>query len=97
MDKTLEELNIKVSKFIKPKSTIRSNSQNKNIINSTLLIYIIAPIIISFILIFFKPSLIMSSENNEGIVNSKINYKKMLCVIIIISVIINLCIYKYKM
>jgi hypothetical protein len=96
MDNILTELDKKVCHFIKQPSKITTFSYNSLLpdINSKIIVYTIAPVVLLIIFITTKPSFIMSDIIVEGvIVDSKLNISKMVFITIIVAGIIDIYIY----
>jgi len=97
MDKIISELDKKVCQFVKPNvSSISVKSQLHNF-DYKMLIYAIAPISLAILFIVIKPSFVMKNIVVDGVViDSKLNISKIICITIVLSIIIDICIYKYQ-
>jgi len=106
MEKTLLELDKKVSQITNSEKSLSMgvNISSENIsksylpkINSNIIIYMLPPIIFLVVFIITKPSFIMNPIIVEGsTVDYKLNIKKMFIITIVLSLIIDFFIYKYK-
>jgi hypothetical protein len=96
IETTIAKLDKKVSIFTKNEDTLLEKKSNFININSSMLVYVIAPILLLVIFMFSKPSFIIQEEVVENVVidNNKINITKMLVIIIVISIPINFLLYK---
>jgi hypothetical protein len=96
IETTIAKLDKKVSMFTKNEDTLLEKKSNFININSSMLVYIIAPILLLVIFMFSKPSFIIQEEVVDNVVidNNKINITKMLVIIIVISIPINFLLYK---
>lgn len=96
IETTIAKLDKKVSMFTKNEDTLLEKKSNFININSSMLVYVIAPILLLVIFMFSKPSFIIQEEVVENVVidNNKINITKMLVIIIVISIPINFLLYK---
>jgi hypothetical protein len=92
--KTIEELDKKVSLFTKNEDTLLEKKFNIPYINSSLIVYFIAPILLLVIFMFSKPSFVMRDEVVDDVLISKIDFVKMIIIIIIVSIPVNFFIYK---
>ncbi len=98
MDKIIAELDKKACQFVKPNisSISTEKSQLPNFDYKTL-VYAIAPISLIILFILIKPSFVIKNVVVDGIVvDSKLNISKIICITIILSIIIDICIYKYQ-
>ena len=97
MDKIISDLEKKVCQFVKPNvSSISTKSQLHNF-DYKMLIYAIAPISIVFLFIVLKPKFIMKNIIVDSvIVDSKLDISKIIYITIALSIIIDICIYKYQ-
>jgi ABC-type bacteriocin/lantibiotic exporter with double-glycine peptidase domain len=95
IETTIAKLDKKVSMFTKNEDTLLEKKSNFININSSMLVYVIAPILLLVIFMFSKPSFIIQEEVVDNVViNNKINTTKMLVIIIVISIPINFLLYK---
>lgn len=95
IETTIAKLDKKVSMFTKNEDTLLEKKSNFININSSMLVYVIAPILLLVIFMFSKPSFIIQEEVVDNLViNNKINTTKMLVIIIVISIPINFLLYK---
>jgi|MGYP000173193890 hypothetical protein len=96
IETTIAKLDKKVSMFTKNEDTLLEKKSNFININSSMLVYVIAPILLLVIFMFSKPSFIIQEEVVDNVVidNNKINITKMLVIIIVISIPINFLLYK---
>ena len=96
IETTIAKLDKKVSMFTKNEDTLLEKKSNFININSSMLVYVIAPILLLVIFMFSKPSFIIQEEEVDNVVidNNKINITKMLVIIIVISIPINFLLYK---
>ena len=93
--KTIEELDKKVSMFIKNEDTLIEKKSNIPYINSRLVVYLITPVLLLVIFIFSKPSFIMNNEIVDNVVvSSKLDFIKMIIIIIIITIPVNFFLHK---
>ena len=97
MDKIIAELDKKVSQFVKPNiSSISVKSQIYKF-DYKMLVYAIAPISLVILFILIKPGFVMKNIVVDGVVvDSKLNISKIICITIVLSIIIDICIYKYQ-
>ena len=96
MDNILTELDKKVCHFIKQPSKLVAFSYKSLLpdINSKIIVYTIAPVILLIIFIMTKPSFIMTDIIVDGvIVDSKLNVSKMIFITIVVACIIDIYIY----
>lgn len=95
MGTIIAELDKKVSLFTKNEDTLLEKKFNIPYINSTLIVYLTAPILLLVIFMFSKPSFVMKDEIvDDVVISSKIDFGKMIMIIIIISIPVNFLIYK---
>ena len=96
IETTIAKLDKKVSMFTKNEDTLLEKKSNFININSSMLVYVITPILLLVIFMFSKPSFIIQEEVVDNVVidNNKINITKMLVIIIVISIPINFLLYK---
>lgn len=96
IETTIANLDKKVSMFTKNEDKLIEKKSNIININSSLLIYLITPILLLVIFIFSKPSFIIKEEVVDNVVvdSNKINISKMLIIIIVVSLPINFFLYK---
>lgn len=93
--KTIEELEKKVSMFTKNEDTLIEKKSNIPYINSRLAVYLIIPILLLVIFMFSKPSFIMNNEIVDNVVvSSKLDFIKMIIIIIIITIPVNFFLHK---
>lgn len=96
IEHTINNLEKKVSSFIKSENKILNMNRYSNIIslNSPILLYIICPIVLLIIIIFIKPEFLKKDiiENNLTI-DRRLDWIKILVLIVIISTIVNYLIY----
>lgn len=96
LEQTINNLEKKVSSFIKPENKILNMNKSSNLIslNSPILLYIICPIVLLIIIIFSKPEFLKKDiiENNLTI-DRRLDWIKILVLIVIISGIINYLVY----
>jgi Na+/H+ antiporter NhaC len=96
-DDTINKLNDKVNKFTSTDINISDTKQSiLKILKYPFIYYTVIPFIILIVLWFLKPSIIIEEINiNEDSVKKKINYKKLLLMTIIITLIIFLVYFSY--
>jgi hypothetical protein len=96
IEHTINNLEKKVSSFIKSENKILNMNRYSNLIslNSPILLYIICPIVLLIIIIFIKPEFLKKDiiENNLTI-DRRLDWTKILVLIVIISTIVNYLIY----
>jgi hypothetical protein len=96
IEHTINNLEKKVSSFIKSENKILNMNRYSNLIslNSPILLYIICPIVLLIIIIFIKPEFLKKDiiENNLTI-DRRLDWIKILVLIVIISTIVNYLIY----
>jgi hypothetical protein len=96
MDKIIVELDKKVCHFVKPNINISTTKSSHNF-NYGMSIYVIAPISLVILFILIKPSFVKKNIVVDGvIVDSKLNISKIIYTTIVLSIIIDICIYKYQ-
>ena len=92
-----DRLNIlrnRASKYTNIENNVKFNF--KKIISTARLIYIVMPIIITTLLIIAKPSFIQSKYYKNNMVTKRIDWKKLLVTIIILSIIVDVSIFAYR-
>lgn len=96
IETTIANLDKKVSMFTKNEDKLIEKPSNIININSSMLVYLITPILLLVIFMFSKPSFIIKEEvvDNVAIDSNKINISKMLIIIIVVSLPINFFLYK---
>ena len=96
IETAIANLDKKVSMFTKNEDKLIEKQSNTININSSILVYLITPILLLVIFMFSKPSFIIKEEVVDNVVidSNKINISKMLIIIIVVSLPINFFLYK---
>ena len=94
LNQTISNLEKKVNMFSKSDDKILQNTQNTILnVNSPILFYLIAPIILIIVFIISKPSFVTKSVLINDTYETKLDFFKIIVITLIVSVIINIVIY----
>jgi hypothetical protein len=101
-DETISKLNMEVRQITSTNVAMHTTKTGTFfvptvILKSSILFYICVPLIIVFVLFFFKPKLIMKEDtiiDKES--RKKISFKKLILTTIIVSAIITICMFVYS-
>lgn len=94
LNQTISNLEKKVSMFSKNDDKILQNTQNTILnVNSPILFYLIAPIILIIVFIISKPSFVTKSVLINDTYETRLDFFKIIVITLIVSVIINIVIY----